>query len=70
MGFMVYAPLEPKESLYLEHEGEGRYKFVYYLTDQDGTPTPIFQVTMSLLGGRRRNGERRRDVRRRADAVA
>ena len=52
MGFMVYAPLEPKESLYLEYEGEGRYKFVYYLQTQDGKPTPIFQVTMSLsMGG-------------------
>src|ERR1051325_4602240 len=52
MGFMVYAPLEPKESLYLEYEGEGRYKFVYYLKTQDGKPTPIFQITMSLsLGG-------------------
>ena len=25
LGFMVYAPLEPKESLYIEYEGEGRY---------------------------------------------
>jgi hypothetical protein len=52
MGFMVYAPLETKESLYLEYEGEGRYKFVYYLKTQDGKPTPIFQITMSLsIGG-------------------
>ena len=48
LGFMVYAPLEPKESLYIEHEGEGRYRFVYYLQTQDGKPTPIFQVMMSL----------------------
>jgi hypothetical protein len=52
LGFMVYAPLEPKESLYLEYEGDGRYKFVYYLQTQDGKPTPIFQITMSLpVGG-------------------
>ena len=52
LGFMVYAPLEPKESLYLEYEGEGRYKFVYYLQTQDNARTPIFQVTMSLpVGG-------------------
>src|SRR6267142_5496049 len=44
LGFMVYAPLEPKESLFIEYEGEGRYKFVYYLQTQDGKPTPIFQV--------------------------
>jgi hypothetical protein len=51
LGFMVYAPLEPRESLYLEYEGDGRYKFVYYLQTQDGQRTPIFQVTMSLSVG-------------------
>src|SRR5688572_32693726 len=51
LGFMVYAPLEPKESVYVEHEGDGRYKFVYYLKTQVGRPTPIFQVTMSLSVG-------------------
>ena len=51
LGYMVYAPLEPKESLYLEYEGEGRYKFVYYLQTQDGNRTPLFQVTMSLSVG-------------------
>jgi hypothetical protein len=52
LGFMVYAPLEPKESLYLEYEGDGRYKFVYYLQTQDGHRAPIFQVTLSLpVGG-------------------
>jgi hypothetical protein len=51
LGFMVYAPLEPKESLYIEHEGEGRYRFVYYLQTQDGKRTPIFQVTMGLSVG-------------------
>ena len=47
LGFMVYAPLEPKESVYVEYEGEGRYKFVYYLQTQDGKRTPLFQVTIS-----------------------
>ena len=52
LGFMVYAPLEPKESIYLEYEGDGRYKFVYYLRTQEGKVAPIFQVTMSLpVGG-------------------
>jgi hypothetical protein len=51
LGFMVYPPLEPKESLYLEYEGDGRYKFVYYLQTQDGKPTPLFQITMSLSVG-------------------
>src|SRR5947207_9056279 len=51
LGFMVYAPLEPKSSHFIEYEGEGRYKFVYYLTTQDGARAPIFQVTMSLSAG-------------------
>jgi hypothetical protein len=51
LGFMVYPPLEPRESLYLEYEGDGRYKFVYYLQTQDGQRTPLFQVMMSLSVG-------------------
>jgi hypothetical protein len=51
LGFMVYPPLEPRESLYVEYEGDGRYKFVYYLQTQDGQRTPLFQVTMSLSVG-------------------
>src|SRR5215468_4293927 len=51
LGFMVYAPLEPKESVYIEYEGEGVYKFVYYLQTQDGKRTPLFQVTMSQSVG-------------------
>src|SRR5215470_7609032 len=52
LGFMVYAPLEPKESVHVEYEGDGRYKFIYYLLTEDGKPTPIFQITMSLpVGG-------------------
>jgi hypothetical protein len=51
LGFMVYAPLEPKESLYIEYEGEGRYVFAYYLQTQDGKRAPIFKVTMSMSVG-------------------
>jgi hypothetical protein len=51
LGLMVHPPLEPRESLYLEYEGEGRYKLVYYLQTQDGKPAPLFQVTLSLSVG-------------------
>jgi hypothetical protein len=51
-GFMVYAALEPKESFYVSYEGDGVYKFVYYIQMQDGKTTPIFAVTMTLpVGG-------------------
>ena len=49
---MVYAPLEEKESYYIEYEGEGQFKFVYYLQDTSGKPMPIFVVTMRMpVGG-------------------
>jgi hypothetical protein len=51
LGFRVYASLEPKESLYVEFEGDGRYRFVYYLQTQEGKRAPIFQVAMSLSVG-------------------
>jgi hypothetical protein len=51
LGFMVYAPLEPKESLFVEFEGDGRYRFIYYLLTSDGKRTPIFQVIMALSVG-------------------
>lgn len=51
-GFMVYAPLEPQESFHVSYEGDGAYKFVYYVQMKDGKTTPIFAVTLTLpLGG-------------------
>ena len=50
-GFMVYAPLEARETYYIEYEGDGRYKFAYYLQAQDGKATPIFSVTLTLSLG-------------------
>jgi hypothetical protein len=52
LGFMVYPPLEPRESAHVEYEGDGRYVFSYYLQNQHGKPTPLFSVAMTLsLGG-------------------
>ena len=49
---MVYAPLESRESYYVEYEGDGRYKFAYYLKGQDGKARPLFSVDITLsLGG-------------------
>ncbi len=51
-GFMVYAPLDPKESIHVSYEGDGAYKFVYFTELQNGKTTPIFSVMMTLpLGG-------------------
>jgi hypothetical protein len=52
MGFMVYAPLDARESFYVEYAGDGVYKFVYYMQSPTNKPTPVFLVTLSLpLGG-------------------
>ena len=48
---MVYAPLDPKECYHVEYEGDGRYKFVYFLEAANGTPSPIFSVTIALSLG-------------------
>ena len=51
LGFMVYAPLEPRESYYVEYEPPGRYKFVYYLQGQGGKSSPVFVVTFAMSLG-------------------
>lgn len=45
-GFMVYPALDPNESCYIEYEGEGRYKFVYYQQDANGKFNPVFAMLM------------------------
>ena len=51
-GFMVYAPMDPKESIHVSYEGDGAYKFVYYTQLQGGQTSPIFSVTLTLpVGG-------------------
>jgi hypothetical protein len=50
-GFMVYAPLEPKESYYVEYAGDGRYTFMYFLESPTGTPSQVFSVTIALSLG-------------------
>jgi hypothetical protein len=52
IGFLVYAPLEPNESFHIEHEGDGRYKFTYFLSAAGGKWDAVFSVTTALpVGG-------------------
>src|ERR1700682_1047377 len=52
LGFLVYPPLEPNESFHIEHEGEGQYKFSYYVSAPAGNWQPILSVTVALpVGG-------------------
>jgi hypothetical protein len=45
LGFLVYPPLEENESFYIDYEGEGRYRFVYYL-NVSGKWEPVFGVVV------------------------
>jgi hypothetical protein len=51
LGFLVYPPLEPYESFYVGHYGEGRYQFVYYFRTPKGDWTPVFTVRAALPVG-------------------
>ena len=52
LGFLVYPSLEPNESFHIEHEGDGRYKFTYYLSTPGGIWNAIVSVTIVLpVGG-------------------
>ena len=52
MGYLVYPPLERHESFQVEFLGEGRYKFLYFMSGADGKWQPIFSQTIELpVGG-------------------
>ncbi len=52
LGFLVYPPLEAHESFHLEFEGEGRYRFTYFLSGARGGWDPLFSVAIALpVGG-------------------
>ena len=50
-GFMVYAPLELRESYYVEYEGDGRYEFVHCLESPARIATPVFSVAIAMSLG-------------------
>jgi hypothetical protein len=51
LGFLVYPPLEPNESFHLEFEGDGRYRFSYFLNRSNGKWDPIFSLSIALPVG-------------------
>lgn len=50
LGYLVYPPLLESESYHIEYQGEGRYQFIYYLSNA-GKWEPIFSVTLVLPVG-------------------
>src|SRR2546430_4628221 len=51
LGFLVYPPLEPNESYHVEFDGDGRYRFVYFLSTPKGKWDAMFSVTIVLPVG-------------------
>ena len=52
LGFLLYPPLEPEESFHIGYQGEGHYRFVYYMNPSGGKWEAVFTVVMSLpVGG-------------------
>ncbi len=51
LGFLVYPPLEPNESFHVGYQGEGKYRFVYYVNPTGAKWEAAFAVTVSLPAG-------------------
>jgi hypothetical protein len=51
-GFLVYPPLQPQEAYQVGYQGEGQYKFAYYLNPTGSTWETVFTVTFVMpVGG-------------------
>lgn len=52
MGFLVYPPLEEHEAFDIEFQGDGRYRFTFYMGSGGTRWQAIFRMTMTLpVGG-------------------
>lgn len=48
LGFLVYPPVEPNEAFHIEYEGDGRYKFQYFMSIPGGKWQQIFSLALAL----------------------
>ena len=52
MGYLVYPPLAKNEAYHVEFEGEGRYRFNYFMSNSDGKWEPVFTTLFTApMGG-------------------
>jgi len=52
LGFLVYPPLEEQEAFHVGYQGEGRYRFVYYVNPSGRKWEAVFSVAMVFpIGG-------------------
>ena len=48
LGYLVYPPLAPNESYYLEYKGDGIYRFAYYVAGSSGKFDVLFVVSYTM----------------------
>ncbi len=48
LGYLLYPALEPSESFLVEYQGDGRYKFMFFIAEQSGKWGTLFQVVISM----------------------
>lgn len=51
LGYLVYPALEPSESYHIEYQGDGRFRFMYFVNRSGGPWAPVFSVTLTLPMG-------------------
>jgi hypothetical protein len=51
LGYLVYPPLDENEAYHVEHQGEGRYQFNYFMSGTDGKWESIFIALFTLPMG-------------------
>ena len=69
LGFMVYAPLEPKESVHVEYEGDGIYKDPVALDQTYRTEVPSGELAPSGAAEGGAMAERQIPLRRAMNAL-
>src|SRR4026209_946630 len=51
LGYMVYPPLESKEAFLVGYEGEGSYRFVYYVNPTGGKWDAVISIQLAMSAG-------------------
>lgn len=51
LGFLVYPPLEENEAFHVEFQGDGRYRFTFFMGSVATQWQPMFSITMALPPG-------------------
>ena len=51
LGFLVYPPLEENEAFHVECQGDGRYRFSFFMGKRGGQWRPLFAINMTLPMG-------------------